>query len=256
MNVYFTSDRHFSHTKMAKTRGFDSVEAMNEKLIEDHNSVVGPNDTVIDLGDVHLGNPNAVAPLLKRLNGKRKILIRGNHDTNKNFNKIAHLYDEVYDGFHAPNWIQFDGNKLPIVLSHCPLASWGGQYHGTIHLHGHCHNSGIDPLNPNKMDVGVDICTVNEDGSKTYSLRPPYSLDEILSTMRHARDYQTYRWAVCWTLPKPHGTGLENLAVVDSPHHQIKQFMEWFNLKYGHALPVRINWAVKVQPGNLWNGEF
>lgn len=256
MSIFFTSDRHFYHKKMAKTRGFNSVEDMNEAIIELHNSVVGPDDIVFDLGDVHLGNPNAVAPLLKRLNGKRKILVRGNHDTEKNFKKIAHLYDEVYNGFHDPNWITFDGNKLPVILSHCPLSSWGGQYHGTIHLHGHCHNSGLDLFSPNKLDVGVDVCTVNDDGSKTYQLRPPYPLEEILKIMRNAKETRTYQWAVSWSAPAPIGSGIPSLNVVESPHYQIKPFMEWFHEKYGHALPLKIHWATKVNSGNLWDGSF
>ena len=58
MAVFVTSDFHFCHDKefIWKTRGYSSVEEMNEIQIEKFNSLVQPDDTVYILGDLMLGN--------------------------------------------------------------------------------------------------------------------------------------------------------------------------------------------------------
>ena len=50
---YFYSDPHFSHKNVIKydNRPFNSVEEMNNTIIENHNSVVGENDDSFCLGD-------------------------------------------------------------------------------------------------------------------------------------------------------------------------------------------------------------
>ena len=52
-NVYFTSDTHFQHGNIIKfcNRPYSNVEEMNNAIIENWNSVVGPNDIVFHLGD-------------------------------------------------------------------------------------------------------------------------------------------------------------------------------------------------------------
>jgi calcineurin-like phosphoesterase family protein len=79
---YYIADCHFYHAalndKMDK-RGFDSVVAMNEYMIEKWNSKVRPNDTVVVLGDLSLGTPEENEILFKRLHGKIWLIL-GNHD--------------------------------------------------------------------------------------------------------------------------------------------------------------------------------
>ena len=53
--MYFvTSDQHFNHTNalrlMADTRPFESVQEMNETLIDNWNAVVGEDDITFVLG--------------------------------------------------------------------------------------------------------------------------------------------------------------------------------------------------------------
>lgn len=84
--IFLTADTHFSHAKIIEyephTRRFDSVDAMNESLCENWNSVVSAGDTVYMLGDVALGHLATSLPEnISRLNGT-KILISGNHDRN------------------------------------------------------------------------------------------------------------------------------------------------------------------------------
>lgn len=77
---FFISDLHFGHKNIIKycSRPWDSVEAMDEGLIENWNSTVGVEDEVIVIGDFALG-PAAVEAYSQRLNG-RKTLVSGNHD--------------------------------------------------------------------------------------------------------------------------------------------------------------------------------
>ena len=56
-NIFLTSDLHFGHNKefIYKVRGFNSIEEMNEAIIERWNSVVNNDDDVYVLGDLMLG---------------------------------------------------------------------------------------------------------------------------------------------------------------------------------------------------------
>ena len=60
-------------------RGFESVEQMNEVMIEKWNKKVHARDEVLILGDLSLGNGEETNRILSRLKG-RLYLIRGNHD--------------------------------------------------------------------------------------------------------------------------------------------------------------------------------
>ena len=60
-------------------RDFESVEQMNEVMIEKWNKKVHARDEVVILGDLSLGNGKETNEILCRLKG-RLCLIRGNHD--------------------------------------------------------------------------------------------------------------------------------------------------------------------------------
>lgn len=80
MATWITSDQHFGHRKVIEYCGrpFSDVEEMNKAIIERHNAIVKPEDTVWHLGDFALDD-RLVKSFLDKLNG-RKILIPGNHD--------------------------------------------------------------------------------------------------------------------------------------------------------------------------------
>jgi calcineurin-like phosphoesterase family protein len=80
MNIWLTSDWHLGHTRIINhcSRPFRDVHHMNEELVERHNTLVKPEDTVIDVGDFSM-DAKYVEPFMKRLNGKR-VLVAGNHD--------------------------------------------------------------------------------------------------------------------------------------------------------------------------------
>ena len=158
--VFFTSDTHFYHSNIINFCGrpFKSVEVMNETLIANWNSVVGPDDIVFHLGDFCLGGSAEWTNILNRLNGKIYLIV-GNHD-------IKNLRQGYYSHFeHVAMLMHIEVGKQKIYLNHCPFLCYGGAYRDTWQLFGHVHtskqNTGIDAprlqmLFPTQCDVGVD----------------------------------------------------------------------------------------------------
>ena len=81
--IWFTSDTHFNQERTLELskRPFDSVQVMNDTIIDRWNSVVGKDDTVYHLGDfgdfTSMDNLN----IINSLNGNI-ILILGNYELN------------------------------------------------------------------------------------------------------------------------------------------------------------------------------
>lgn len=154
MNIFFTSDTHFGHANIIKycNRPFNSVEEMDERLIDNWNSVVNKNDTIYHLGDVSF-NFKKFVNIVSRLNGN-KILIRGNHDE-----YMKPIHENYFDRVFSYKEIKF--NQRKIVLFHYPISDWNGKFHGSVHLHGHTHGNQISHgtdigVIENRIDIGVD----------------------------------------------------------------------------------------------------
>ena len=54
MEIYFTSDLHLGHDNIIRftNRPFDSVEEMNDRIIQNYNSIIHKNDLVYILVDL------------------------------------------------------------------------------------------------------------------------------------------------------------------------------------------------------------
>lgn len=151
MNIFFTSDTHFGHKNIMKycpsSRGhFGTFEEMDEEIINNWNSKVSKNDIVYHLGDFSFCKGRTISQFIfDNLNGE-KHLIRGNHD---------HVIDEGWSS--VSDYLEL--KKMKLVLFHYPIDSWNGQFHNTIHLHGHTHCNPIDKPERfvmNRFDVGID----------------------------------------------------------------------------------------------------
>lgn len=150
MTIWVTSDTHFSHHNIIKycDRPFLSVEGMNEVLIDNWNSKVKPNDTVWHLGDFGFGPVESLQRIFDQLNGHKNLII-GNHDK---------------EGVKISGWeivtpyFELVAHNLFVVMCHYPLAQWNRFYHGSIHLHGHCHGrfNKYNTETVKRLDVGVD----------------------------------------------------------------------------------------------------
>lgn len=141
--LFFTSDSHFWHTNVLKycNRPFNSVEEMNEKLIQYWNEVVPKDGIVFHLGDFCFCGATKAREIIKQLNGNI-ILIKGNHD----YHSTLKLFDNVVPQLH----INIEDKS--IYLNHFPFASFPKNCY---QLFGHIHsNSG--KYSDNQYDVGVD----------------------------------------------------------------------------------------------------
>lgn len=163
--LWFISDTHWHHSKIIEfcNRPFTSIEEMNEKLIENWNSVIKPGDTVFHLGDFCFGGSKAWNDLLDRLNGNI-VLVKGNHDEKSLRQGYMMRFKWVGYQLH----LLIEGRS--IYLNHFPFLCYGGTYRSSENqvwqLFGHIHsgpysNTGKDferskILFPTQYDVGVD----------------------------------------------------------------------------------------------------
>ncbi len=133
-NIWVISDTHFGHSNIIRYCGrpFNDAKEMDEKLVENWNSVVKDEDIVYHLGDVYMGVSGRDA--LSKLKG-RKRLILGNHDDgkdqflHKSFQKIM-------------VWRMFP--EFGLLLTHVPVHySTLGEDGKRIltNVHGHIHQN-------------------------------------------------------------------------------------------------------------------
>lgn len=148
--IFITSDTHFFHRRIIEyeNRPFGSVEEMNEKLIENWNSVVLPQDLVYHLGDFALNvGDDKVKEILDRLNGEI-VLVSGNHDKKSfDFYRNTGRFSEIVRPKHQMIIDHF------VILSHEPI--YLEKRSPFINLYGHVHG------NPNYQTVsprGACVC--------------------------------------------------------------------------------------------------
>ena len=196
MTVWFTSDLHIGHLRIIELtdRPFNSVEEMNEILIENYNALVRPEDTCYHLGDCCMGQLITTLPLLKQLNGHKILAALGNHDRpSKLFHhkteqrrgewtiKYLDYFEEIYESME----LQVPGFEKPWLLHHLPYRddsfidhAYEGRYRefqpideGQILLHGHIHST-WKYKEPRQVNVGVDVWDYR-----------PVSLDQIVGLL-------------------------------------------------------------------------
>lgn len=152
--TFFTADTHFGHANIIRYTGrpFGSANHMDEALVANWNSVVGPDDEVYHLGDFALSNVEPCQRIMDRLHGKI-YLIKGNHE--KTALACADRFEWVKD-YHELYHPLRDGGKQMIVLCHYAMRVWNASHHGSWQLYGHSHGSLPDDPNLLSIDVGVD----------------------------------------------------------------------------------------------------
>ena len=134
MNRYI-ADMHLSHQNIIRFDGrpFDSVEEMNETLIENWNKAVKNGDTTYILGDFCWGKEPEWIKILDRLNGN-KVLIRGNHDLKNMSRTLKDKFLYIKDRHEISDC----GKK--IIMSHYPELAYKSSYNPNVFmLHGHVH---------------------------------------------------------------------------------------------------------------------
>ena len=184
--VFITSDTHYGHKNicrgvtdwrlpdggipMDQTRDFDTIEKMNETIVNNINSVVGQDDVLIHLGDWSFGGFENVQKFRDRILCKEIHLILGNHDTH--IENDRYNVQELFTSVNHYTKLMYKNNTF--VLFHYPMQSWDGLNKCHIHLHGHVHlPTNLRFGKGKKMDVGMD-------GHPTFGV---YDMDEIIRIM-------------------------------------------------------------------------
>lgn len=195
--VFLTADLHFGHQNILEyaKRPFSSVEEMNEALVENWNSVVGPKDVVHILGDLCMGKMDDSLKMISRLNG-HLYLYTGNHDRatciyydHKEMGIISMMLDKpekwvktkekilfwekkyldagidmVFDLGREPSF-SYPLGPIPLKMSHFPYTgdhsekeryiNYRPMDRGNLLLHGHVHD--LWKFNGRMINVGTDV---------------------------------------------------------------------------------------------------
>lgn len=215
--VWFTSDLHIGHKKVAQLRATEAMVALENVFdpacaVEWHDRwlascwdyVVGKDDQVWVLGDLSLRGARSEARALEWISKRpgHKHLIAGNHDGIHPMHRDSHkrfpAYMAVFDSVQmaARRRVTVSGEKgghVDVLLSHFPYAGdhlgvdrypeWRLKDAGNYLLHGHTHSSDVGSWHPKQIHVGVDAWK-----------HGPVSLDQITEMIRAAEEAPPRAW--------------------------------------------------------------
>lgn len=138
-NIWVVSDTHFNHSNILNfkddegkpVRSFDSVQEMNETMIDNWNSVVRPGDKVYHLGDVLFGTNKQewMNTHWPRLTGSKRLVV-GNHDNIKMLSSGC-FFSKVMLWRIFKDW--------GLILTHVPLREDQFRDNAMLNVHGHIH---------------------------------------------------------------------------------------------------------------------
>lgn len=170
MRRFYTSDLHLGHTNIITycDRPFDDPDHMNHELIQNWNSVVTDDDTVVVLGDFAMGKIAETLPLVAQLAGE-KILLPGNHDRcwmghpeRKRKNWMGKYLDAGFDEVIMDLWYEENG------VRYCHFPYTGDSHDadrytefrppndGMPLVHGHTHDHRAVSPDGKMVNIGVD----------------------------------------------------------------------------------------------------
>ncbi len=151
---FFSSDWHLNHKNImeAAKRPFESVDAMNEQIINSVYSFAKAGDFIYFIGDLTF-NSELAEKILASLK-KRKInfvWILGNHDKKLNLNKLEPYCHEICEQKTIKR------NHIKINMSHFPQLTWDGSFYNSFHLYGHIHNNSPELMEVEKRMIGKTL---------------------------------------------------------------------------------------------------
>lgn len=171
IDVGFIGDLHFGHAAIAKLRGFDDIDAYNEHIITQYNSVLHKKSLVFLIGDITM-EKTTYYPLLDRLLG-RKALIGGNHDMRNHTKEILEYIDSI------SGCVEYKG----CIITHIPIHTQEVSRF-RLNIHAHLHEKIIEHIQYMPMQIQARI---TEDpryfcASWDRLNGVPVSLEQILAT--------------------------------------------------------------------------
>jgi len=151
MTTFLTSDEHYFHENMIGfcDRPYSSETHMRRSLIENHNEVVGTNDTVFHIGDfamLRTSQHEKLGNVIKKLNGRHHLIL-GNHD----YCKPMIYVNAGFISVHTALWVE------EFVLAHDPSVYCACRNKLGILAHGHVHTLYHTIKEKSAINVGVDM---------------------------------------------------------------------------------------------------
>jgi calcineurin-like phosphoesterase family protein len=128
MNIFVTSDTFFGRNLAAIDGGFETVEDMEDQIIDNWNSKVKPTDIVYHLGNFGW-DPISSESAIIHLNGKI-FFVGGTYD--KHLSEVS----LIKGGKHVLLPPIAEIPKINAVFSHWALQNWANKDEGSIHIHG------------------------------------------------------------------------------------------------------------------------
>lgn len=173
MGVYYTSDTHGLHLKVAQTRGFEDETEYTGWIIDQYAQQTKKGDQLWILGDLTIGattKEDIVLSMLREfLPGRSLHFIAGNHDSvhpgnNRNSHNRLKAFYETFDSVQLFARRKIAGES--VMLSHFPyegdrdeerFEEYRLRDSGRWLLHGHLHSEHIFNNNQDKsIHIGWD----------------------------------------------------------------------------------------------------
>jgi calcineurin-like phosphoesterase family protein len=165
--IYATSDTFFGRSSYAKERGFNSVEEMDQAMIDKWNSKVNEGDIVW-----HLGNFGwdviSIENALMQLNGTINLILSEYDKASQEVFKLQNV--KTFEGYYIME-------SKNLVLSHWPMTIWPAKYSSvkSMHLHG----------NDKELKANLDIEKRFNVNCELWSLGP-ISVDSLIEIAESA----------------------------------------------------------------------
>ena len=212
-NTYIIADTHFGHKNIIKyepirttiinkeiVNNDDLLLLSEEKIIENWNSVIKPEDHILHLGDFVLGGTTKIEEYTKKLNGHIHLIL-GNHDNGNNAVYKKNNINVINNIFYNKTVINVNNeyssalitkikNKI-IMFSHIPILK--DERHGArffkaneelydlfkklkcdLNIHGHIHSISFDK---NSKCINASLEVINFTPVKIKEILCRYFID-------------------------------------------------------------------------------
>jgi len=204
--VWYTSDLHFLHEKVALIRGFKDSAEHDIAIFENWQGQVTPNDTVYVLGDIASDERTLrhALGMLDALPGD-KILIAGNHDGFHPKNRKFMEWQEIALSFPRIKAVApFARRKLlgkDVMLSHFPyyrerpgVEPRDMQYRlrneGNWLLHGHTHGTEVVTVQQYGEKLSVEAVNAQDALRKQHASMPSTTITREFHVGLDAHDFK------------------------------------------------------------------
>lgn len=172
--VWFTSDLHLGHPKMAELRGFSSSLEHDEAIMYNLNSMVKKRDSLYILGDVVFSKH--CLHYLADLSGLTTIVL-GNHDQRRGREYLKYVYR--VEGAATKTY-----SDMRTIMTHVPVHPCQFDHRFVLNIHGHLHSKQV--IHDDHWSCLLDMRYLNV--SPEQNNLQPFHLDAIRERLAHLKE--------------------------------------------------------------------